>query len=1221
MKFVAVPRGVLGADSSSPLSFRSTLIPVAFLAALALADAAIGQSAAMAPLAGIAIATPADGAKVANAVIVRVCVGNSIRIASAEFRIDGVPFATDALAPFGATLNTSTYSNGAHVLSVQAQGPHGEIYRAQSAVVIDNASATINVPANPPVATQQFVSPPVYVSSIEGEVVAFPVILDNPNNALNTITAQSIVNGVPSPLLYNQSLNADTRVFHWWTTLGQAGTHVVRFHAQDTAGATADRDVTFVIQPRQPFHGPILRVRATSNAPQSTYFAPGSTYEVREGSPQVVMRVDLTPSAGGFGPVSVLAAGLPPGLQWMPSTTQSVGYISGYPTGSSAGTYEVSLISRDASGRLGKFRFSLLVRDVVQAQEQWFLLPTINGAAQQNPVDPLFLLPMKSVAGTVQFRSVAADKGGVAIVPQPGNLKVVYRIDDVVVSPPLSPSTTFSWDSTTVPDGTHALNVELVDADTFVNRLQTRVIPFGVENTASPPRVDQAQVVPTFGPTYRQVFSSQRIDRLTYTGELAPIPSHPCPVVPSVPPSSAAEALSLRSEGMWFGVPILHAVSGLYEPEPRLYRVKSSLSSTNPNRDKLVVHPHYARGATSSEAAAPDNDRIDWWCGTRGSATVSPFSSFVPNPVTTGFLGIDVSGRFFKIAGDGQMTTLAGMVNRRAQPGLQIRPPYLFTDASIPMSTVIAADKDVIGNFNGVPFSVADDLAVSPGDPNVIYVADMMNDRIAKIDLTGSTTALVNPGNGQPNITTFAGSPTSSQHYVDGPIAQARFNRPTSLIFDDNGDMIVSDRDNCAIRKIIMNGPGAGTVVTLAGGSLAGPVPPAEASVNPLLYPPNVPGGNATQTVADWIHYPQCVRVNSQGRLIVSENLTKVVKEIDLVTGIVKIVRSHLLETTSLNDWTWVEVDRHGLVGPVDDIFVPLVGGLGNSFIWRMSADGLFSGEFLNFRGVFPLGNGVQCQPDLGRHYPWAIVIDDHDAQILTTGMGSTGPLLIRRNRPSIDPEQNDRLTFLNGETIHWLGTVPAFPMNSRPSFVATHGPQGYTRLGTILNFDDYAAQYLADTASQGMQVAYDNLANAIRGGFGGNVLRPELTGRDMRSYVYFVLRNSLYAATNTFAIPDVPPDARMPEVRRLVVNRDAEPTAPGFDRVTVSWWTDEPTVGTVTLSPDGVIPACRMYEIENVTAPATVHTHVMRFIPASKDLYFTLTVKDVTGNTCSQTF
>ncbi|WP_172829291.1 NHL domain-containing protein [Mucilaginibacter mallensis] len=147
-----------------------------------------------------------------------------------------------------------------------------------------------------------------------------------------------------------------------------------------------------------------------------------------------------------------------------------------------------------------------------------------------------------------------------------------------------------------------------------------------------------------------------------------------------------------------------------------------------------------------------------------GQGSAASFDS--PNCVNTDAAGnIYVSdqqnNRIRKITPAGLVTTIAGNSNAGALNGNGISATF-----NSPSGVAV----DAIGN---------------------IYVADLGNSLIRKIDVQG-------------NVTTLAGSNTIS--YADGIGTAAGFYHPNDVQVDPNGFLLVDDYGNSAIRKIIITG-------------------------------------------------------------------------------------------------------------------------------------------------------------------------------------------------------------------------------------------------------------------------------------------------------------------------------------------------------------------------------------------------------------------------------
>ena len=116
---------------------------------------------------------------------------------------------------------------------------------------------------------------------------------------------------------------------------------------------------------------------------------------------------------------------------------------------------------------------------------------------------------------------------------------------------------------------------------------------------------------------------------------------------------------------------------------------------------------------------------------------------------------------------------------------------------------------------DGSPTTLADPFGVAVDSEGVVYIADAgESNRIQKITTEGSITTLAGGGEG----------------FADGTGAQASFHTPSGLAIDANGNLYVADTGNNRIRKVTPEG----VVSTIAGDGIAGYVdgPVAQARFN-----------------------------------------------------------------------------------------------------------------------------------------------------------------------------------------------------------------------------------------------------------------------------------------------------------------------------------------------------------------------------------------------------
>ncbi len=181
--------------------------------------------------------------------------------------------------------------------------------------------------------------------------------------------------------------------------------------------------------------------------------------------------------------------------------------------------------------------------------------------------------------------------------------------------------------------------------------------------------------------------------------------------------------------------------------------------------------------------------------------------------------------RIRKVTPTGVVTTLAGDGTWGAADG-----PAASASFSMPQGILAVGDVVYVGDTfnhkirkieNGVVSTFAGDAGQGFEDGPLatakfsgvagmcrdsagnIYVCDALNHRIRKISSGGT-------------VSTIAGDGTPG--FVDGATSSARFFTPMSVALDPGGNLIVTDGNNCSIRKITP----AGVVSTLAGNGTQG---------------------------------------------------------------------------------------------------------------------------------------------------------------------------------------------------------------------------------------------------------------------------------------------------------------------------------------------------------------------------------------------------------------
>lgn len=779
---------------------------------------------------------------------------------------------------------------------------------------------------------------------------------------------------------------------------------------------------------------------------------------------------------------------------------------------------------------------------------------------KMNGVVPNTVMPPTPVEkGQITVDLVLFDSSYGMRNPQPaaGTITVEYMIDGQVISPEITgPSFAITLDTTKFSDGTHIIAARIVKSTNTmypVDFLRFLGQPFIIANNGMN---NGAQKIPVTGFNFHSNLEQNCIDWFNYSGTPPLSPPSKYPYV-FVPPSSD---VSLRNGKNYYIEPLIGARHTLYTALARLFTTQKGGVFVN------GYAPEVTGAIPTSLTGVMMHQNQD---GARNQCTIDGYVTMTEHPIE-GWAGVDIAGRLFWLHNDGSIETLAGM---KFDPTKLM---FDYRDWTVPQSLWQTRGTMLGGDCIDCP----SDLCFDPRNSNICYITQLTSHTILKVDLTVK---------GSPVFSIYAGVDKKAG-YIDGPSKSALFNRPYSLRMRSDGRLFVADFNNSAIRVISADGS---QVTTLVGGVTMPPMSQFNLN-NRDVY--SAPGTVSYATSPVSIPYPQCLRLDSQENLVIAEGITQTVRVIN--TNNQTVTRKAAANAVNHQEaWIWLDVNRKGTVGPIDDILCVIAasGGFDTTTfpklaLWRIQTDGTIVNMGTN-GFITSDGPSIGCQESVG-HYPWIIAISDREARILTGGYGTYGLSSWRPILPTDHPYTIDKTKYLNGYKIFKRGTLSYFHWESRPPFTILHGEYGHGLLG-LPNFDDLVSMSDAD------------LLTYIQNGMGGYVKRFEITGNDARDLIYFIRRSSLsQGSLNPVSPGPDNPDKIKPIISGVSATRQTS------TQVTISWNTDKPTLGFIAWGVDSLYNY-RSSDIEDSYST----THSMILTVPEGTFYGTLVSKDNAGN------
>jgi len=154
------------------------------------------------------------------------------------------------------------------------------------------------------------------------------------------------------------------------------------------------------------------------------------------------------------------------------------------------------------------------------------------------------------------------------------------------------------------------------------------------------------------------------------------------------------------------------------------------------------------------------------------------------------------------------------------------------------------------------------DIAITAN--GTIYVADTLNHVIRKISPTGIVTTLNSSSDRA--VQAYGGEVELAGDYKDGKLSEAKFNEPSGLALDAEGNLYVSDSGNQLVRYIDFS---EGTVTTVAGNK-------------DVVYP-----RDALYAIGDYVDgkadearfdFPKGIAVTAEGGLLIADSSNNAVR-------------------------------------------------------------------------------------------------------------------------------------------------------------------------------------------------------------------------------------------------------------------------------------------------------------------------------------------------------
>jgi len=388
----------------------------------------VGPSDIAAPT--VSITSPSSGATVSGGVALAADATDDVGVATVTWRIGGTVVAVLTTPPFNHSWDSTTMTDGPHVVEVMAADAAGNQASSSIAVTVSNA-----VPPDS-VAPQVSLTSPASSATVSGTTT----IAANASDNIGVASVEFRMDGVLAA-----TVTATPYSYAWDTSLITDGPHVLEVRAFDAAGNSANATIAVNVS---------NAVATDTTAPIVSFTAPAAAATV---SGQVQVASNATDN------VAIARVEFSINGTLAQTVTTSPYSFSWDTTAVINGLYVLQARAIDTSSNHSTAAIAVTVNNLPPPDTT---PPSVSITAP---------LAAATVSGTTTITIAATDNVGVA--------SVVVRINGVVAATLTTSPYIYSWNTASLANGNHTLAATATDAATNAD---TATISVTVSNAAPP---------------------------------------------------------------------------------------------------------------------------------------------------------------------------------------------------------------------------------------------------------------------------------------------------------------------------------------------------------------------------------------------------------------------------------------------------------------------------------------------------------------------------------------------------------------------------------------------------------------------------------------------------------------------------------------------------------------------------------------------------------------